>query len=165
MRRFPFVCLSCRASRRFTRMSQEACEVSRSGCGLFDSANPPCEEVPQTKGPCRAEGPGSLHAARQLLRTQEAEGKRADSQVVKRTIVGVLLVLAAGVARGADPDIVLHARVSEVRLTLVATDRDGRPWRGLSVANLRVTDDGQAVTDLQLRSTQIYPCGLASCWM
>ena len=67
----------------------------------------------------------------------------------------VLILVAC--AHAADPDLVLHKRVSEVRLTLVATDNNGRPWEGLSPSSLAVADQGSAVSDFQLRSANDLP--------
>jgi Ca-activated chloride channel homolog len=77
---------------------------------------------------------------------------------MSRTLGRVLLVLIlVRVAYAADPDLVLHQRVSEVRLTLVATDREGHPWPGLSAASLAVSDEGGAIADFQLRSANDLP--------
>jgi VWFA-related protein len=81
-----------------------------------------------------------------------------DGQGMKRTLGNVLSVLMlAGFAHPAEPDLILHKRVSEVRMTVVATDAAGRPWQGLSAASLAVSDEGRAVSDLQLRSAHDLP--------
>jgi Ca-activated chloride channel homolog len=77
---------------------------------------------------------------------------------VKRTFGRVLLVLIlVSLSHAADPDLVLRQRVSEVRLTVVATDAEGHPWPGLSADSLAVSDEGRAVADFQLRSADDLP--------
>ena len=51
----------------------------------------------------------------------------------------------------------IRTRVSEVRLTLVATDGGGRPLSRLSPANIAVFDDGRPVPRFELRSADDFP--------
>lgn len=106
----------------------------------------------------RAEHEGHLGKLRESLSTQKAQPRRVDDQYVKRPFGLVLsvLILVAG-SYAADPGYVLHKRVSEVRLTLVATDSSGRPWQGLSASSLAVSDEGQAIGEFQLRSANDLP--------
>jgi Ca-activated chloride channel homolog len=83
---------------------------------------------------------------------------RVDDQYVKRTFGLVLSVLIfVAPAHAADPGFVLHKRVREVRLTVVATDAAGRPWPQLTESNLAVADEGRPVTDFQVRSANDLP--------
>lgn len=69
--------------------------------------------------------------------------------------LSVLIFVTAALA--ADPGFVVHKRVSEVQFTVVATDREGRPWRQLSASDLAITDEGQAVADFQVRPVNDLP--------
>ncbi len=55
----------------------------------------------------------------------------------------------------------LWKRVSEVRLTLVATDRNNRPMPNLSPTDITVLDDGRPVPNFELRSAADLPLRLA----
>jgi len=79
-------------------------------------------------------------------------------QGMKRTFGRVLSVLIFAISAVAvDPGLVLHKRVSEVRLSLVATDSTGRPWPDLSPSSLTISDGGQLVSDFQLRNAADTP--------
>lgn len=85
-------------------------------------------------------------------------GRSADDQYVIRTFGTILSVLMfVALAYPADPGYVLHKRVSEVRLTLVATDASGRPWPGLTATSVAVADEGRAVGNFQLRTADDLP--------
>jgi VWFA-related protein len=71
-----------------------------------------------------------------------------------------VLILGA-VAFSADADLVLHKRVSEVQLNVVAVDASGRPSQNLTPADLSIADEGQAVTDFQLRRAADLPLQVA----
>ncbi len=99
-----------------------------------------------------------LGGLRQSLSTQKAQVAHVDGQYVKRPFgLALSVLILVTCAYAADPGFVLHKRVSEVRLTLVATDSAGRPWQRLSASSLAVSDDGQAVADFQLRSADDLP--------
>jgi len=67
-------------------------------------------------------------------------------------------MLAPFVARAADESIpVIHKRVNAVQMTLVATDRDRRPLRNLSEADIAVAEDGKAVSHFRLHTTSDLP--------
>ena len=55
------------------------------------------------------------------------------------------------VSWGAEPEMVIQKRVSEVQLTVVATDQNDRPVTNLSPADITVLEDGQAVPRFELR--------------
>jgi hypothetical protein len=81
-----------------------------------------------------------------------------DDQYVKRTFGHALSVLMfVATAFAADPTYVLHKKVSEVRLTLVATDAAGRPLQELSPSSLAISDEGRAIVEFQLRSANDLP--------
>jgi len=71
-----------------------------------------------------------------------------------RHTTGVLLLLATTslAAWCASPETVIQKRVSEVRLTLVATDQNNRPMQGLSPADITVLEDGRPVPRFELRT-------------
>jgi VWFA-related protein len=77
---------------------------------------------------------------------------------VNRTFGRVLLVLIfVSSSYAADPDFVFHKQVNEVRLTVVATDAQGRPWPGLAASSLAVADEGLAISDFHLQSANDLP--------
>jgi VWFA-related protein len=84
---------------------------------------------------------------------RKADPLRADGEGVRHT-TGVLLLLAAAslAAWCASPETVIHKRVSEVRLTLVATDQNDRPIEGLSPSDITVLEDGRPVPRFELRT-------------
>ena len=55
----------------------------------------------------------------------------------------------------------IRKRVSEVRLTLVATDRNERPLPTLSPADIAVLDNGQPVSHFDLRPAGDVPLRVA----
>jgi VWFA-related protein len=92
------------------------------------------------------------------LRTQKDVVTLVDGQGVKRTFGIVLSVLILVIStRAADPGFVLHKRVGEVRLTLIATDSAGRPWSGLSASSLAVSDEGLAIPNFEVRTANDLP--------
>jgi len=89
---------------------------------------------------------------------QKDNGVADDDHSVKRPFGCTLLVLTlSAFAVAADAGYVVHKRVSEVRLTLVATDSTGRPWQGLSASNLAISDEGRAIPDFQIRVANDLP--------
>jgi VWFA-related protein len=52
----------------------------------------------------------------------------------------------------AEPETVIQKRVSEVRLTLVATDQNDHPQMNLSPADITVLEDGKPVPRFELRT-------------
>jgi len=71
-----------------------------------------------------------------------------------RQTTGILLLLAtSGLAAWcAGPETIIQKRVSEVRLTLVATDQNDRPVETLSPSDITVLEDGQPVSRFELRT-------------
>jgi Ca-activated chloride channel family protein len=71
-----------------------------------------------------------------------------------RQTTGVLLLLSisALAAWCAGPETIIQKRVSEVRLTLVATDQNDRPVETLSPSDITVLEDGQPVSRFELRT-------------
>ena len=105
-----------------------------------------------------AEHEGHLRKLRGSLSIRKAQPGRVDGQYVNRPfglLLSVLIFVASSYA--ADPGYVVHKRVAEVRLTLVATDTAGRPWPGLSASSLALSDEGQAIGEFQLRSANDLP--------
>ena len=78
---------------------------------------------------------------------------RADGLSVRQT-TGVLLLLATSALAAwcAGPETIIQKRVSEVRLTLVATDQNDRPVETLSPSDITVLEDGQPVSRFELRT-------------
>jgi Ca-activated chloride channel family protein len=86
----------------------------------------------------------------------------ADDGGVRQKIVCLLaafLVLVPQVM--AESALLIRKRVSEVRLTLVATDRNDRPLLHLSPADITVLEDGQPVPSFELRSAADLPLRIA----
>jgi VWFA-related protein len=84
---------------------------------------------------------------------RKGEALGADHQGVRLTI-GFSLLLPALVllSWGAEPETVIHKRVSEVQLTVVATDQNDRPVMNLSPADITVLEDGHPVPRFELRT-------------
>jgi len=84
---------------------------------------------------------------------QAPKALRADGQGV-RHITAILLLLATSslAAWSAGPEIIIQKRVSEVQLTLVATDLNDRPMDTLSPSDITVLEDGQPVPRFELRT-------------
>lgn len=84
---------------------------------------------------------------------RKAEALGADHQRVRHNIGAFLLIAVLSVLSwAAEPEAVVHKRVSEVQLTLVATDQNGRPLTNLSPADITVLEDGQPVPRFELRT-------------
>ena len=78
---------------------------------------------------------------------------RSDGQAVKQITVVLLLLAGSTLAAwSAGPEIVIQKRVSEVQLTLVATDQNDRPMDILSPSDITVLEDGQPVPRFELRT-------------
>ncbi len=88
-----------------------------------------------------------------FVQARKADPLRADGLGV-RHITGVLLLLATTslAAWPAGPEIIIQKRVSEVQLTLVATDQSDRPMDNLSPSDITVLEDGQPVPRFELRT-------------
>jgi VWFA-related protein len=71
----------------------------------------------------------------------------------------ILLLLIPGFAGESKP--LLRKRVSEVRLTLVATDQNNRLLPSLSPTDITLLDDGRPVPNFELRSAADLPLRLA----
>ena len=68
----------------------------------------------------------------------------------------VTFVLIATRSTGESP-LLFRKRVSEVRLTVVATDRDGRPVPALSPQDIVVLEDGRSIPNFDLRPAGELP--------
>lgn len=102
-------------------------------------------------GPARGqEGDATLP---RFVQARKADPLRADGQGV-RHITGVLLLFAISslAAWSAGPEIIIQKRVSEVQLTLVATDLNDRPMDTLSPSDITVLEDGRPVPRFELRT-------------
>jgi VWFA-related protein len=64
----------------------------------------------------------------------------------------LLLVTASLTAWCISPETVIQKRVSEVRLTLIATDQNDRPVEGLSAADITVLEDGRPIPRFELQA-------------
>ena len=107
-------------------------------------------------------GPGPVEpCVLPLLRFAEARkasALRADGLRMSQKLVVLLLVpLLLGASSAADPESLIRKRVSEVQLTLVATDQNHRPLLGLSPSDITVLEDGQPVPKFELRSASDLP--------
>ena len=86
----------------------------------------------------------------------------ADDGGVRQKIACLLaafLVLVPQIT--AESALLIRKRVSEVRLTLVATDRNDRPLLHLSPTDITVLEDGQPVPSFELRSAADLPLRIA----
>ena len=68
-----------------------------------------------------------------------------------------LLFLTVLLVPNCNPAPLIRKRVSEVRLTLVATDRNDRPLPNLSPADIVVLEDGQPIPHFELRPAGDLP--------
>jgi len=81
------------------------------------------------------------------------EALRADSPDVRRNIAVLLWIpLFSLTGWCAEPGTVIQKRVSEVQLTVVATDQNDRPLKTLSPADITVLEDGRPVPRFELRT-------------
>jgi VWFA-related protein len=81
---------------------------------------------------------------------------------VKRKFACLLLISLLIVPNvPGESGLLIHKRVSEVRLTLVATDRNDRPLPHLSPTDITVLEDGQPVPRFELRSAGDLPLKIA----
>jgi Ca-activated chloride channel homolog len=71
--------------------------------------------------------------------------------------VAFLTLLLLGNTFASDTAPIIRKRVSEVQLTLVATDRNDRPVLGLSPADITVLEDGRPIPHFELRSAADLP--------
>lgn len=99
---------------------------------------------------------GRNHNAKVLPRCGQArtvEPFRVEGRGVGHTTaVLLLLVIASLTAWCIGPETVIQKRVSEVRLTLIATDQNDRPVEGLSAADITVLEDGRPIPRFELRA-------------
>lgn len=89
---------------------------------------------------------------------RKAAAKGADGNGVRHRI-GLLLLTVVLVVPDCNSEStpVIRKRVSEVRLTLVATDRNDRPLPNLSPADIVVLEDGQPIPHFELRPAADLP--------
>ncbi len=84
---------------------------------------------------------------------RKGEALRADSPGVRHNIAAFLLLpLFSLTGWCAEPGTVIQKRVSEVQLTVVATDQNDRPFTTLSPADITVLEDGQPIPRFELRT-------------
>ena len=83
---------------------------------------------------------------------RKADPFRAHGRSVRHTTGVLLLLVAASLAWCIGPETVIQKRVSEVRLTLIATDQNDRPVEGLSPADITVLEDGRPIPRFELRA-------------
>lgn len=69
----------------------------------------------------------------------------------------LLTFLLAVPSLASDSTLLVRKRVSEVELTVVATDRNDRPLPNLSPADIMVLEDGQPIQRFELRSAADLP--------
>ena len=101
--------------------------------------------------------PGVLPLPR-FAKARKASALRADDLRVREKLAVFLLVpLLALASFAAGPESLIRKRVSEVQLTLVATDQHNRPLLGLSPSDIVVLEDGQPVPKFELRSASDLP--------
>ena len=74
--------------------------------------------------------------------------------------LAILLLSLISSAFAAEPEPLFRKTVSEVRVTLIATDSTGRPVSNLSPADLQVLDNGLPVSNFQLRAASNLPLQL-----
>jgi Ca-activated chloride channel homolog len=80
---------------------------------------------------------------------------------VKRILCGLLLTLLLMVPTvSGESNLLIRKRVSEVRLTLVATDSNNRPIARLSPDDIMVLEDGRPIPRFELRSATDLPLRL-----
>jgi VWFA-related protein len=77
-----------------------------------------------------------------------------------KNIRWLLLLPSLVICAWAGDPAVVHKRVSEVQLTLVATDRNDRPLSNLSPSDISVLENGQPVSQFNLRSASDLPLRL-----
>ena len=84
---------------------------------------------------------------------RKGEALRADSPGVRHNIAAFLLLpLFSLTGWCAEPGTVIQKRVSEVQLTVVATNQNDRPFTTLSPADITVLEDGQPIPRFELRT-------------
>ena len=89
-----------------------------------------------------------------------AECNRGRRKPARRTALVALLLFAALSALAQSPPLI-RKRVSEVRLTLVATDRNEHPLSRLSPSDIKVLDNGLPVSSFDLRPAVDFPLQVA----
>ena len=96
-----------------------------------------------------------------IFRTRKALLPRADCLGVRQKIVAILIFtfFVTNVCGESAP--VFRKRVSEVRLTLVATDQNDRPLSTLAPGDITVLEDGQAIPNFELRPAADLPLRVA----
>jgi VWFA-related protein len=98
----------------------------------------------------------------QFPAARKASAQRADGLSVRHNVFLPLLILLFLIPGNAgESTLLLRKRVSEVRLTLVATDGENRPLPNLSPTDIAVLDNGQPVSNFELRSAADLPLRLA----
>src|SRR5690349_11393078 len=80
--------------------------------------------------------------------------------MTKRLVLPLLLLALFSSAFAAEPEPLFRKTVSEVRVTLIATDRAGRPVPNLSPADIQVLENGRPIPNFQLRAASNLPLQL-----
>jgi hypothetical protein len=85
---------------------------------------------------------------------------RADQEgVMKKCILLLLSCFTVSVFAG-DSVPLIHKRVSEVQFTVVAMDRNNRPLLNLTPGDITVLENGQPISQFDLRSAAGLPLRL-----
>ena len=100
---------------------------------------------------------GQSHPLPEFVSTRKASALCVDYVEVKRIPCLLLLIFASLVSFAAESVFLVRKRVSEVQLTLVATDPKGRPRQNLSPADIIVLEDGRPIPNFALRSAADLP--------
>jgi VWFA-related protein len=101
----------------------------------------------------------ALVQLRRFAATPKGSALGADPGGVKHKVSAILVFCLLCVPRltAADSGFLIRKQISEVRLTLVATDRDDRPLHHLSPTDIMVLEDGQPIPRFELRSAAELP--------
>lgn len=144
----------CRALCRCTRQNA----VFAAGSGSFGAVPKRCLGL----GSCAESA--HVHALRLLGfgGARKASVLGADSGYVKRKIACLILTSSMAVpAVAGESNFLVRKRVSEVQLTLVATDQNDRPLSHLSPTDILVLEEGQPIPHFELRSATDLPMRIA----
>ncbi len=101
--------------------------------------------------------PSRSHPLPEFVCAPKASALRVDYLGMKRIPCLLLLIFASLVSFAAESVFLVRKRVSEVQLTLVATDPKGRPRLHLSPADITVLEDGRPIPNFELRSASNLP--------
>jgi VWFA-related protein len=156
---YPLVSISCKALCSALRRCTRQNAVFAAGSGSFGAVPERCPGLDSCAESAR------VHAL-PLLRFGGARKTKvlgADSRGVKGKIGWLFLTsfLMTVPAVAGESNFLVRKRVSEVQLTLVATDRNDRPLSHLSPTDILVLEEGQPIPRFQLRSAADLPLRIA----